>query len=308
MQTAYHIPVLLPHVIRSLSAKNAALIIDATLGDGGYAEALLKAMPPHGRVVGIDRDPEALQRANARLGSFGDRFHSLHGNFRDIKKLLAPLDLPAADGIVVDLGVSTRQITNPQLGFMYSADGPLSMQMNPAEGRSAGDIVNTCSEEELAGIIYRYGEERASRRIAAAIVRARERKKITTTGELADIIRRVVSGPYVIKTLARVFQSIRMVANQELESLQALLPQALDLLRDGGRLVVLSYHSGEDRLVKHFLQQQADPCTCPPDLPRCVCGARPRLKILAKVVMADEEEVRQNPHARSVRMRSAIKC
>ncbi len=307
MGDGFHKPVLLNQVICSLSAREAELIIDATVGHGGYAQALLEKMSPRGRVIGIDQDPQALQVAKERLAVFGDRFVTFHGNFRHIKQLLAPLNLPLADGIIVDLGVSAGQISDPQRGFMFSADGPLSMQMNPGQGISAAEIVNEYSLQQLIHIIRQYGEERAAARIAKAIVDRRRIKPILTTGELAEVVRRAAPGRYVIKTLARVFQSIRMVVNDEPQSLQEFLPQAVDLLRRGGRLVVLSYHSGEDRIVKRFLQQQANPCVCSPALPRCVCGAIPRLKIIGRVVMADAEEVKNNPQSRSVRLRCAEK-
>jgi len=307
VEDAYHIPVLVNEIIRSLRAAESRLVLDATLGDGGHAEAILSAMPAEGVLVGIDQDLQALSRASARLQRFGDRFHALHGNFRDVRALLEPFSLPPFDAILADLGVSTLQISDPARGFMFSADGPLSMKMNSESRMSAAEIVNEWSESDLAQIIRRYGEERQYRRIARAIVRARNRKPIATTGELAEVIRRAAPGPQVVKTLARTFQSIRMTVNLEEQSLLEFLPQAVSLLGRNGRLVVMTYHSGEDRAVKHFMQQQADPCTCPRDWPRCLCGAKPVLRIEGRRLMADEMEINANPRARSVRVRCAVK-
>ncbi|NOY59961.1 MAG: 16S rRNA (cytosine(1402)-N(4))-methyltransferase RsmH [Calditrichaeota bacterium] len=303
----YHKPVLVDHVVRSLEAAHAKVVFDATLGDGGYAEAILRAMPSSGKLYGIDRDPQALARARKRLAVFSDRFSAIEGNFADLEHIASKAGVEAADGIVADLGVSYLQISDPGRGFMFSKSGPLSMQMGQDAEFSAEDVVNTFSEKELARIIKMYGEERGAKRIARAIVARRNNNKIETTKELADIVRSVVSSRFAVKSLARVFQAIRIFVNKELDSLDLFLPQALQLLRKDGYLIVLSYHSLEDRKVKSFMHKEQHPCTCPPDLPVCVCGKKPRLQIIGKMIRPSSEEAARNPNSRSAKMRIARK-
>jgi len=303
----YHKPVLVNYVVRSLEAVHANVVFDATLGDGGYAEAILQAMPSLGKLYGIDRDPQALARARKRLVVFGDRFSAIEGNFADLELIASRVGVEAVDGVVADLGVSYLQISDPGRGFMFSKSGPLSMQMGQDAELSAEDVVNTFSEKELAHILWNYGEERGAKRIARAIVARRNTKKIETTEELADIVRSVVNSRFAVKSLARVFQAIRIFVNKELESLDLFLPQALRLLKKNGYLVVLSYHSLEDRKVKRFMHREQNPCTCPPDLPVCVCGKKPRLQIIGKVIRPSSEEVARNPNSRSAKMRIARK-
>jgi len=303
----YHRSVLVREVLELLQAEHARLVYDVTAGDGGHMEAFLQVMPPAGRVVGIDRDPEALRRLRQRLASYTDRFQVVRGNFRDLETLLALSERGHVDAILADLGISTLQITDPEKGFMFSADGPLAMQMDPQSGLSAETVVNEFDEPRLGEIIRTLGEERAWRRIAHAVVRARGRARIVRTGQLAEIVRSVVPGPYAVKSCARVFQSLRIFVNDELKNLELFLPQALNALGRHGRLGVISFHSLEDRIVKEFIRDQANPCICPPKLPVCVCGAVPRLKPIGKLVLPADAEVAGNPGARSARLRVAEK-
>ena len=303
----YHKPVLLPEVLAALRAETILLALDATAGDGGHMEGLLQAMPPQGRVIGIDQDPQALQRATRRLAGYANRFQVVRGNFRDLSSLLAPSERGRINAILADLGISTLQISDPEKGFMFSADGPLSMQMDPDSGLNAETVINDYDEAELGAIIRNLGEEHAWRRIAHAIGRERGRGRIVSTRQLADIVQRAVPGMHAIKSCARVFQSLRIHINDELGSLEEFLPRAVEMLAPGGRLALISYHSLEDRRVKEFMRDQANPCICPPKLPRCVCGAVPRLKLIGKLVVPSAAEVAANPSARSARLRVAEK-
>ncbi|HNW58181.1 MAG TPA: 16S rRNA (cytosine(1402)-N(4))-methyltransferase RsmH [bacterium] len=303
----YHQSIMVREILELLRIHQAGLVYDVTAGDGGHLQAFLQTMPSAGRVVGIDRDPEALRRLRQRLASYTDRFQVVHGNFRDLETLLADSDRGHVDAILADLGISTLQITDPEKGFMFSADGPLSMQMDPQSGISAATVVNEFDERRLGEIIRTLGEERAWQRIARAIVRARSKSPIERTGQLAAIVRAIVPGPFGIKSCARMFQSLRIFVNDELNNLKAFLPQALAALRPGGRLAVISFHSLEDRIVKEYLREQANPCICPPKLPMCVCGAVPALKIIGKMVVPTAAEVALNPSARSAKLRVAEK-
>ena len=303
----YHQSVLVHEVLELLGAAEARLVYDVTAGDGGHMEAFLQVMPSAGRVTGIDRDPQTLQRLRQRLASYADRIQVVRGNFRDLQTLLAQSDWGHVDVILADLGISTLQITDPEKGFMFSADGPLAMQMDPQSGLSAETVVNDFDERQLGEIIRTLGEERAWRRIAHAVVRARSRSRIVRTGQLAGIIRSAVPGAHAIKSCARVFQSLRIFVNDELANLELFLPQALAALRPGGRFGVISFHSLEDRIVKEFIREGADPCICPPKLPVCVCGAVPRLRPVGRLVVPTAAEVAANPSARSARLRVAEK-
>jgi 16S rRNA (cytosine1402-N4)-methyltransferase len=307
LHNRYHKSVLLESAIEALAIDAVGIYCDATLGDGGYSWRILERLSERGQVIGIDRDREALARARQRLLPFGERFQSLQGNFGEIKYLLHQIGIFQVNGIVCDLGVSTLQISRPERGFMFSAAGPLDMRMSPEEGVTAADVINTLSESELAQIILQYGEERLAKRIAAAIVRERSRAPLSTTSQLAEVVRRVVGERFVIKTLARVFQSFRIYVNNELDNLEKFLQQACELLVIGGRLVVVEYHSLESRLVKDFIRRQTHPCTCPTDLPLCVCGKKASVRIIHHLVKPSEAEIAQNPSARSARLRAVEK-
>ncbi len=303
MVELYHKSVLRNEVVESLNLVSGRIFCDATLGDGGHTLAMLEHLPVEGTVVGIDRDAQAIERAQQRLASFGDRFIAIQGNFSDLEELLRKNSIFGIDGVVCDLGVSMLQISDPRRGFMFSAPGPLNMRMQADDGLTAADIINEFSEQELADIIWKYGEERQSRRIARAIVRERDKRKINSTDELAEIVRSVVSGRFVIKTLARVFQAIRIYINDELGSLERFLPQTLNVLNTGGRLAIIEYHSLESRIIKAFIYRETHPCTCPKDLPVCVCGKEPRIRIVHKLIKPTEQELAFNPSSRSARLR-----
>ncbi len=303
MVEAFHKPVLLKEVVDALDLASGRILCDVTLGDGGHSKAILESLDAEGLVIGIDRDAQAIKRAQHRLAPFGERFKALQGNFADLKELLTSIRVRFVDGIICDLGVSMLQISEPNRGFMYSADGPLDMRMQFGSGPTAEEIINEFSEKNIADIIFTYGEERRSRRIARFICEARESGPIKTTAELAAIVRRAVGENHIIKTLARVFQALRIYINDELSSIERFLPDAVDVLSPGGRLAVIEYHSLESRLVKDFIYRETHPCTCPKDLPQCVCGKEARIKIVERLVKPTAKEIEMNPSARSARMR-----
>ena len=302
--TDYHAPVLLAETLDLLVTDPAGLYIDGTLGGGGHSAALLDALGPDALVVGIDQDPEAIAKATDRLAVEidGGRFVALQGNFADLAGLLRRAGLAdrPATGILLDLGVSSHQIDQPERGFAFSADGPLDMRMGET-GETAADLVRRLSPDALADVIYQYGEERRSRGIAKAIKAAAP----TTTAELADAIRQSVPGPDEMKSLARVFQALRIAVNGELDVLEAVLPAALDALAEGGRLAVMSYHSLEDRRAKQFLktgrfsnQVEKDHFGNP---------ITPWRAVTRRAVVATDAETSANPRARSARLRVAEK-
>lgn len=307
-----HIPVMLDAVIEYLRPIPGGHYIDGTLGGGGHTSELLRLSAPNGRVLGIDTDSQAQERVKARLREevAQGRLILSHGNFADMERLAREADFTGVEGILLDLGFSSDQMDDPQRGFSFSADGPLDMRLNQNLTINAADIVNSASEEELADIFWRYGEERRSRLIARRIGREREKQAITRTGQLASIAAAGV--PYkhgAIHPATRVFQALRIAVNQELERLEAVLPQMLALLQAGGkqgRLAIISFHSLEDRIVKTFLRREATDCICPPRMPVCVCGHKASLRILtSKPVLPTEQEITSNPRARSARLRVA---
>jgi 16S rRNA (cytosine1402-N4)-methyltransferase len=293
-----HVPVLLSEVIAGLAPRTGGRYLDATVGGGGHGAAILAASMPDGRLLGIDADPAALAAARERLAAFGERARLMHGNFRDMARLAAEAGVERFDGILLDLGVSSHQLDTPERGFSFLADAPLDMRIDPTAEETAADLVNQLPEGELADLIYRYGEERGSRRIARAIVEARRREPIATTSALAAIVERAMGGRRgKIHPATRTFQALRIAANHELESLEAALPQAVDLLAPGGRLAVVAFHSLEDRIVKQFFRAESG-----------YGGAAgpTRLRIITKKpIEAREEETRSNPRARSAKLRIA---
>ncbi|MCI0695236.1 16S rRNA (cytosine(1402)-N(4))-methyltransferase RsmH [candidate division KSB1 bacterium] len=304
----FHAPVLVAPVLQFLLTSESRTIVDATLGDGGHSEALLEKGGAELRVIGIDADSKALAVAQTRLAQFAERFQPLQGNFRSLTSLLGSLGMTSVDGVLADLGVSSRQIDQPERGFSYLQDGPLDMRMNPNLPHTAADLLATLEQNELKKIFRDYGEEKLAAPIARAIVRQRSQRALLRTGDLRQIVEKIVHGPHRVKSLARIFQALRIAVNEELEALNEFLAQALALLRPGGRLAVISYHSLEDRLVKQFFKAQAKGCTCPPEFPMCVCGRQPQLSILtAKPLMPGPEEIAANSRARSARLRAAQK-
>jgi 16S rRNA (cytosine1402-N4)-methyltransferase len=306
-----HRPVLLRETLESLRPQPGAVIVDATLGPGGHAEAVLQAIGPGGRLYGIDRDSFALRLARQRLARYGDRFVPIHGNHRDLTRLLHDLGVEAVDGFLADLGVSSLQLDDPARGFALRLEGPLDMRMDPETGPTAADLLATLPEGDLAEILFRYGEERRARAIARTIVRERAKRPLRTTTELAELVTRV-AGPsarrFRIHPATRTFQALRIAVNREIEGLDRLVDDAAGLLRRGGRLVFISFHSLEDRAVKNALRALAHRCTCPPDLPVCACGRESLIRVLtSRPIRPTEEEVSGNPRARSARMRAGEK-
>ena len=298
-----HVPVLYDQVLVWLQPHSGGWYIDATLGAGGHAKGILLASRPDGRLLGLDADPDALLHASKVLEPFGDRVTLRVANFRQLGAVAGALDIREVDGILMDLGLSSRQLDEAERGFSFAQDGPLDMRMDRSRRESAADLVNTLSEAELSGILWQYGEERHSRRIARAIVAARP---LVTTGQLADLVARTVGRREKIHPATRTFQALRIAVNEELEALSEALPEARDLLRPGGRLAVIAFHSLEDRLVKEFYRQEARACICPPELPVCVCQHQATLRVLtSKPVRPSAEETVRNPRSRSARLRVA---
>lgn len=299
-----HIPVLLPAVLAALQPRPGACFIDATVGGAGHALAVLQAAQPGGRLLGIDADPTALAAAAARLGAAGlpaASFTLVHGHVAELAALARQHGFSAVDGILLDLGVSSYQLETAARGFSFAADGPLDMRLDPGSGPTAADLVNQLDEQELADVIYRYGEERGSRRIARLIVERRRQAPITTTGELAALVQRAIGrgGRERIHPATRTFQALRIAVNQELAQLEAALPQAVALLRPGGRLAVISFHSLEDRIVKQFFRAESGYGAGELQHP-------PRLTVLTrKPIVADAAECAANPRARSAKLRVA---
>jgi 16S rRNA (cytosine1402-N4)-methyltransferase len=306
-----HIPVLLTEVIRLLQPKAGGVYIDATVGAGGHAAAILAASAPDGQLFGFDQDKAALEIAQRQLAEFGERVHLLHSNFNQLSDMARRYSLPPADGILLDLGVSAMQLEQPERGFSFQLDGPLDMRMNTETGPSAADLVNTLPENELADLIYQYGEEPRSRRIARAIVKARP---IYRTVDLAQIVARTVparsgrkggkSRGKTIHPATRTFQALRLAVNDELGALEQALPQAIELLKPKGRLAVISFHSLEDRIVKQFFRREAQDCICPPGQLICTCRHKSTVTIITKKPITPSlAEIDANPRARSAKLR-----
>jgi len=305
-----HVPVLADEVRELLAVQPGETVIDATFGAGGHAAALAADLAGRGRFIAVDRDASVRPYFERFQRQAGVQARFLRGDFAVVLGQLADNDLQA-DAILLDLGVSSMQIDRPERGFSYAADAPLDMRMDVSAPRSAKDVVNELSERELADIFRRYGEERFSRQIARAIVRRREERPFERTTDLVEVVRGAIPAPRRFgdgHPAKRVFQALRIVVNEELESLERSLPTALRLLRPGGRLAVISFHSLEDRIVKRFFAAQARGCTCPPDLPVCVCGKEPTLRLVTrKAVRPSPTETAENPRAASARLRVAVR-
>lgn len=307
----HHIPILRETVVSLLNPRRGGVFVDGTLGGGGHAEAVLERLPEGGRLYGIDRDGAAIAAASARLARFGEAFTAIRGNFFDMKRLLAAQGVTEVDGILLDLGVSSHQLDTPQRGFSYHEDAPLDMRMDPSASLSAYDVVNGYPAEELARIIREYGEERYASRVANAIVREREKAPLNSTVRLAEIVKLALPAPARREAqhpARRTFQALRIEVNSELEGLSAALNDAHDLLRSGGVLAVITFHSLEDRIAKQAFKTFEHPCTCDPHAPVCTCGKTPTAKVLTKKpIVADEAELQQNPRARSAKLRAIQK-
>jgi len=300
-----HIPVLYQEVLAGLRIKPGGRYIDATVGGGGHARGILTASAPDGELLGVDADPMAVALAGERLAGFGRRVTVVQGNFADLEEIALGHGFCPVDGIFLDLGLSSLQLEAAGRGFSFQLDGPLDMRFDPNRTATAADLVNTLSVEELADILFRYGEEHQARRIARAIVAERP---INTTGELAALVSASVGRRGRIHPATRTFQALRIAVNEELECLAEALPQALILLSPDGRLLIISFHSLEDRLVKEFFRDEARDCLCPPEIPVCVCDHRATLGIVTKKpIRPSAEEVAANPHSRSAKLRIAYR-
>ena len=306
MSEFHHVSVLLEECIDGLNIRPNGTYVDGTLGGAGHSSRIAAQLTT-GKLIGIDRDPVALTAAGERLAPFGDRVALVHSNFSEMDSALESLGITGVDGILLDLGVSSPQLDDGQRGFSYIVDAPLDMRMNGQDSLDAKQIVNQWPYEELKRILYDYGEERFAPRIAAAICKRREEKEIETTLELVDIIRSAMPASALREKqhpAKRSFQAIRIAVNDELGSVERVMKKAIPLLNPGGRLAVITFHSLEDRIVKQAMAEAAKGCTCPPEFPVCVCGKKPRVKLITrKPIVSGEEELERNPRARSAKLR-----
>ena len=303
-----HKSVLLYETIDSLNVKPDGIYVDGTLGGGGHALEVCRRLGEYGRLIGIDQDADAIAAASERLRDYEDRVTIVRSNYEEIQSVLKDLGIEKADGIYLDLGVSSYQLDTPERGFTYrEEDAPLDMRMDQRNTRTAADIVNTYSEFDLYRIIRDYGEDKFAKNIAKHIVRARETKRIETTGELTEIIKEAV--PAKVRAVGghpskKTFQAIRIELNQELEVLNNSIDTMIDLLKPGGRLAVITFHSLEDRIVKIRFRNNENPCTCPPDFPVCVCGKVSKGRVITrKPVVPSEEEIEGNKRSKSSKLR-----
>jgi 16S rRNA (cytosine1402-N4)-methyltransferase len=304
MAVPIHLPVLLDEVIAALQPRRGGRFVDCTVGLGGHAAAILEEILPSGRLLGIDADPEAIRISKDRLSRYGDTVTLVNDNFINLEAICERYHIHPVDGILFDLGVSSLQLDTAERGFSFHLDAPLDMRFDPEQGLTASDIVNRFSEQELAKLIERYGEERHSRRVARHIV---QNRPVATTAELARLVEQAVNGKRArIHPATRTFMALRIAVNNELQNLELALKQTLNLLRPGGRLTVLSYHSLEDRIVKQFMRYAASSCLCPPGTIVCRCGHVPTLKLISrKVIKPTSLEIESNPRSRSAKLRVA---
>lgn len=308
-----HRPVLYQEVLDALRPTRGGRYIDGTLGAGGHAYGILQASSPDGMLLGFDVDPQALEVARLRLQPFGERVHIVQSSYTEIGISMQKLGWSNVQGVLLDLGVSSMQLDTPGRGFSFQVDAPLDMRFSPHAQMNAADLVNSLTEAELVKILFEYGEERRARKIAKAIIQARP---VTTTGQLSDLILRIStskkdsfrrhekSGKKKLHPATRTFQALRIAVNQELQAIEMVLPQAVSVLSTGGRLAVISFHSLEDRIVKQFFRQESRDCVCPPKQPVCTCGHKASLvEINRRPIMASQEEMVENPRARSAKLR-----
>ncbi len=304
-----HKSVLLDECIKGLNIKPDGIYIDGTAGGGGHSYEIAARLTKGGKLYALDRDKEAVAAATERLKPFADRAKVINANFSEIAHVARELNLPRLDGILMDIGVSSYQLDNPERGFSYNHDAPLDMRMSRQQETSAFTVINEYTEFEIAEIIWKYGEERWAKRIAQFIAEARKNNSIETTFELNEIIKKAVpagarrDGPHPSK---RTFQAIRIAVNNELGELETALNDGIDLLSEGGRFAVISFHSLEDRIVKNIFAGKVKGCVCPPELPVCICGKKPTLKLVnRKPIEAGKEELEENPRSRSAKLRVA---
>jgi 16S rRNA (cytosine1402-N4)-methyltransferase len=300
-----HQPVLYHEIIHALQPKSTGRYVDCTLGAGGHASGILKACAPGGQLLGLDVDPQAMALARKILAPYGERVHLIQASYDTLAERLSEIGWDKVDGILLDLGLSSMQLDTPERGFSFQHDAPLDMRFDPSAPTTAADLVNTLPQDELADLIYRYGEERASRQIAKAIAGARP---LRTTRQLADVIEAVYPRKKGIHPATRTFQALRIAVNEELSRLENVLPQATASLGPGGRLAIISFHSLEDRIVKMYFRQESRDCICPPKQPVCSCEHQATLKVISrKPIIPGEAEISANPRARSAKLRIAEK-
>lgn len=304
-----HLPVMVNEVLEHLVVKKDGAYLDLTSGLGGHLIALSQNTNSAARLYGLDKDKKAVEIARCNLNGISQAFKIIPSSYTDIKTATKQFEDKKFDGILFDLGLSSYQIDDPERGFSFRYDGPLDMRFDSdSKIKSASDLVNELDENELTRIFKEFGEERNAKKIAKQIVRERQDAMIITTTQLRDIINRVVPPPFQVKSLARIFQALRIAVNKELEQLQSALPQVLSYLKQEGRLVIITYHSLEDRIVKQFFQKEAKGCICPDDIPVCICGHTPQLKIITKKAIAPTKaEINRNNRARSAKLRIAEK-
>jgi len=301
-----HKSVLVDEILGFLDLTDNAIVIDATLGLGGHTEAILKTFK-HTKVIGIDQDQKALEKATDRLKAFSTRFQGIHSNFADISTVANDLNITEVDAVIADLGVSSMQLDDADRGFSFRFDAPLDMRMDTSRGLTAAELLEDLDQEEIANLIYRYGEERKSRRVARLIIERRDAgQPVRTTSELARLVERAVgrSPKDKIHPATRTFQALRIAVNNELGILDEFIKDSIDLLKPNGKLSVITFHSLEDRIVKQAFQKFSGKCFCPPRIPRCVCGAEKRVEILTKKpVVPTEAEMSSNARSRSAKLR-----
>ena len=306
-----HIPIMLEQVIEGLDIKPDGIYVDGTLGGGGHSYEIAKRLVNGGRLIGIDQDEAAIKAAGVRLSEFDDRVTIVRSNYAQMVSVLRSLDIDRVDGILLDLGVSSHQLDNAERGFSYMEDAPLDMRMDRRQEKTARDIVNYYSHAELTRIIRDYGEDKFAAKIAAKIIAFRENKPIETTGELAEIIKSAIPMKYRLTgghPAKRTFQAIRIELNRELGILEESIEGMLDILSDGGRMAVITFHSLEDRIVKTAFKKAESPCTCPPDFPICVCGKKSKGFVISrKPVVPSDEEMERNPRAKSSKLRIFVR-
>jgi len=304
MSLPVHVPVLLDEILAGLQPQLGGYFVDCTVGLGGHAAAILEKISPSGRLLGIDADPEAIKLSQDKLGDYGGAVTLVNDNFINLEAICKRYHFHPVDGILFDLGVSSLQLDTAERGFSFQLDAPLNMRFDPEQGLTASDIVNSFSEQELAKLIEKYGEERHSRRIARYIV---QNRPIVTTVELARLVEQASGGKRTrIHPATRTFMALRIAVNSELQNLELTLKQTVNLLRPGGRLTVISYHSLEDRIVKQFMRYAASSCLCPPATVICRCGHEPTLKLISrKVIKPTSLETESNPRSRSAKLRIA---
>jgi 16S rRNA (cytosine1402-N4)-methyltransferase len=296
-----HQPVLYHEVLRALKPESPGRYIDATVGAGGHAEGIIKASSPAGQLLGLDLDPVALELTDTRLEGFGSRVILKQASYTTLLEQMENIGWQYVDGILLDLGLSSMQLDMPEKGFSFREQAPLDMRFNPDQQLTAEELVNSLSFEDLSDILWRYGEERYSRKIARAIL---QNRPMHTTTELADLIIRTIGyREHSIHPATRTFQALRIAVNHELDSLQSVLPDVITALRSGGRAAIISFHSLEDRIVKQFFQKESQDCICPPKQPVCTCNHKASLKIVHRRIRPSEEETQSNPRARSAVLR-----